>query len=86
MSQSTRRAVLASLPMAITLDVNLLERYRIDRGSGMTADGSTQLVVLVLKASNNRELAVAMSKADAMAIALQLQLAASEAQTDMVRV
>jgi hypothetical protein len=71
--------------MAITLEIKLLERYRIDRGSGMTADGSTQLVVLVLKASGERELACAMSKADAMAIALQLQLAASEAQSDMNR-
>lgn len=69
--------------MAITLETKLLQRYRIDRAAGLTADGSTQLVVLVLKASGERELAVAMSKADAMAIALQMQLAATEARDDM---
>ena len=67
------------------LPIKLLERYRVDRSSGMTADGSTQLVVLVLKASESSELAVAISKADAMVIAHQLMLAASEAQTDMQR-
>ena len=70
--------------MAITLDVKLLERYRVDRGSGMTKDGSTQLVILVLKASGERELAVAISKADAMIIAHQLVNAAGEAQDHML--
>jgi hypothetical protein len=71
--------------MATTLEIKLLERYRIDRHAGLTADGSTQLVVLVLKASGERELAVAMSKADAMVIGLRLQDAASEAQSAMNR-
>lgn len=63
-----------------TLEIKLLERYRVDRSSGMTADGSTQLVVLVVKASGERELAVAISKVDAMIVAHQLMAAASDAQ------
>jgi hypothetical protein len=62
------------------LQIKLLQRYRIDRASGATADGSTQLVVLVLKASDAPELAVAISKVDAMSIAHQLMLAAADAQ------
>jgi hypothetical protein len=46
----------------------------------MTADGSTQLVVLVLKASGERELAVALSKVDAMIVAHQMMDAATDAQ------
>lgn len=63
-----------------TLEIKLLERYRVDRHSGMTADGSTELVVLVLKASGERELACALSKVDAMVVAHQLMAAAAEAQ------
>lgn len=70
--------------MAVTLEIKLLERYRVDRASGLTADGSTQLVVLVVKASGERELAVAMSKADAMIVATQLAQAAGEAQEHML--
>lgn len=64
-----------------TLKIQLLERYRVDRASGQTADGSTQLVVLVVKASGERELAVALSKVDAMVIAHQLIAAAGDAQS-----
>lgn len=64
-----------------TLEIKLLERYRVDRHVGMTADGGTQLVVLVLKASGERgELAVALSKVDAMVMAHQLTAAARDAQ------
>jgi hypothetical protein len=63
------------------VEIKLLQRYRVDRATGGTADGSTQLVVLVLKASDAPELAVAISKVDAMAIAHQLMNAATEAQT-----
>jgi hypothetical protein len=63
-----------------TLRIKLLQRYRVDRATGGTADGSTQLVVLVLKATDAHELAVAISKADAMVIAHQLTLAARDAQ------
>lgn len=66
-----------------TLNIKLLKRYRVDRASGGTADGSTQLVVLVLKAKDAPELAVAISKVDAMAIAHQLMLAAQEAQSEV---
>jgi hypothetical protein len=62
------------------LEIKLLERYRVDRSSGMTADGITQLVVLVLKASGERELAVALSKVDAMIVAHQMMDAATDAQ------
>jgi hypothetical protein len=63
------------------LEIKLLQRYRIDRADGRTADGSTQLVVLVLKAADAPELAVAISKVDAMAISHQLAAAALDAQT-----
>lgn len=66
-----------------TVEIKLLERYRVDRGSGLTADGSTQLVILVLKAKNAPELAVAISKVDAMVLAHQLTAAAREASSDM---
>lgn len=63
-----------------TLEIKLLERYRVDRSSGQTADGSTELVILVLKASGERELACAISKVDAMVIAHRLIAAATDAQ------
>jgi hypothetical protein len=66
-----------------TLPIHLLERFRVDRQTGVTADGSTHLVVLVLKASDATELAVAISKSDAMIIAVQLMNAAGEAQMAM---
>lgn len=68
-----------------TVNVKLLKRYRIDRGQGRTADGSTELVILVLQADGAPELAYAISKADAMAIAHLMMLAAREAQSDMAR-
>jgi hypothetical protein len=66
--------------MSNRLEIKLLERYRVDRATGGTADGSTQLVILVLKAKNAPELAAAISRADAMVIAHQLMSAASEGQ------
>ena len=62
------------------VEIKLLQRYRIDRAAGRTADGSTQLVILVLKAHEQHEIAYALSKADAMLIAAQLQLSAQDAQ------
>lgn len=71
--------------MINAVNVKLLRRYRVDRGKGGTADGSTELVILVLQASDAPELAYAVSKADAMIIAQQIMLAAREAQADMAR-
>lgn len=62
--------------------IKLLERYRIDREAGLTANGPEQLVILVLKASDSNEIAYAMSKVDATKISIQLQLAAQHAQDD----
>jgi hypothetical protein len=62
------------------LNIRLLQRWRVDRGKGMTRNGEAQLVVLVIKPNEGDELAVAMSKVDAMAIGLQMQLAATDAQ------
>lgn len=67
----------------MSVPICLLEQYRVDRGKGGTADGSTQLVILVLKAQGAPELAYAISKADAMVISAQLQLAAADAQALM---
>ena len=69
--------------MSTMVEMKLLERYRIDRATGGTADGSTQLVVLVLKCKGAPELAAVISKADAIAIALQLTEAAREASDAM---
>lgn len=63
-----------------SVTIRLLRRFRIDRCHGMTADGSTQLVVLVLNCKDSPEIAAAMSKADAMVIAHQLMAAANDAQ------
>ena len=63
------------------LEIKLLERYRVDRAAGKTLDGSTQLVVLVIKASGERELAVALSRVDAMIVAHQMMAAAADAQS-----
>jgi len=66
-----------------TVAIQLLQRYRVDRAAGATADGPTQLIVLVLKGTRDGhacpEMAYAISKADAMVIASQLQLAAADA-------
>ena len=69
-----------------TVNVKLLRRYRVDRGTGGTADGSTELVILVLQAADAPELAYAISKSDAMMIAQLMMLAAREAQADMAEV
>jgi hypothetical protein len=62
------------------LDIKLLDRYKVDRVGGATANGPEQLVVLVVKPKDGPELAVAISKVDAMIIAHQLTLAARDAQ------
>lgn len=67
------------------VNIKLLKRYRVDRGQGMTADGSTELVIVVLQAADAPELAYAISKADAMAIAHLMMMAAREAQSDMAK-
>lgn len=60
-----------------------LERYRIDRVHGLTANGPEKLVILVLKANESAaEFAVAISKVDSMLLAMQLQAAASEVQAE----
>ena len=72
--------------MINTVNVKLLRRYRVDRGKGGTADGSTELVILVLQAADAPELAYAISKSDAMMIAQLIALAAGEAQADMEKI
>lgn len=67
------------------VNVKLLQRWRVDRGQGRTADGSTELVILVLKAADAPEIAYAISKSDAMRIAHMITGAACEAQSDMAR-
>lgn len=63
-----------------SVNIKLLRRFRVDRAHGMTADGSNQLVVLVLKCADAPEIAAAISKADAMIIAHQLMAAAQDAK------
>jgi len=63
-----------------TVTIHMLQRWRVDRQDGMTANGPEKLVILIVKALNGPEIAVAMSKVDAMAIGIQLQLAATDAQ------
>lgn len=63
-----------------TVEIKLLQRWRVDRQDGMTAGGPEKLVILVLKSLGGTEVAFACSKVDAMAIAIQLQLAATDAQ------
>lgn len=61
------------------VNVLMLDRYRVDREAGMTANGPEQLVILVLKA-DGIETAYAISKVDAMIISTQLSAAAHDAQ------
>lgn len=61
-------------------DIQLLDRYRVDRASGITATGPEQLVILVLKSNNGPEIPYAISKVDAMMLGLQLQNAATDVQ------
>lgn len=63
-----------------TVEIKMLQRWRVDRQDGMTANGPERLVILILKPLNAPELAVALSKVDAMAISVQLHLAATDAQ------
>lgn len=64
-----------------TVEIKMLQRWRVDREDGMTANGPERLVILVLKPRDAPELAVALSKVDAMAISVQLSLAATDAQS-----
>ena len=63
-----------------TVKIQMLQRWRIDRQDGATAAGPEKLVIVVLKAFDGNEVALACSKVDAMAIGIQLQLAATDAQ------
>ena len=65
------------------MNVKMLERYRIDRASGMTVTGPEKLVILVLKPNDGPEFSVAISKVDAMMISIQLGNAATEVQADL---
>lgn len=67
--------------MSATVEIKLLQRYRIDRRDGVAAAGPERLVILVLKAEQAPEIAYAISKVDAMQIAIQMQLAAQDAQS-----
>ena len=58
--------------------IQTLARYRVDRADGIAASGPEKLVILVLKANESAEYAVAISKADAMLIGLALQGAATD--------
>ena len=61
-------------------EISLLQSYKVDRAPGATANGPEQLVILVLKPNDAREVAVAISKVDAMIIAHQMMNAARDAQ------
>ena len=63
-----------------TVEIKMLQRWRVDREDGMTASGPEKLAILILKPLHAPEVAIAMSKVDAMAIGIQLQLAAADAQ------
>ena len=63
-----------------TVQIKMLERWRVDREDGMTSAGPEKLVIVVLKCRDAPELAAALSKVDAMALGIQLQLAATDAQ------
>lgn len=62
----------------------LLTGYSVDRAPGVTLDGNTEIVMLVLKAHDEPERAFAISKADAMIIAHRLIEAAKDAQSVML--
>lgn len=66
-------------------EIKMLARYRVDRADGITALGPEKLIILVLKPNDGPEFSVAISKMDAMLISLQLSTAASEAQTDTIK-
>ncbi len=65
-----------------TVEIKLLQRYRVDREAGQTAQGPEQLVIVVLKANDAPEMAYALSKIDAMVLGLKLQDAAHDAKAD----
>lgn len=62
------------------MTIQLLARYRVDRADGVTMQGPQQLVVLVLKATEGPEYAVALSAVDAMLLSHQLATAAHDAK------
>lgn len=63
-------------------NIRLLDRYRIDRSWGATAQGPERLVILVLKPNDGPEVSFAISKVDAMMIGLALTNAANEVKAD----
>jgi hypothetical protein len=63
-----------------SVTIQSLEKYRVDRQTGMTVDGSTELVVLLLKPFDAPEVAFALSKVDAMMLAHALTMGALDAQ------
>lgn len=63
-----------------TVKIQMLQRWRVDRQDGQTSAGPEKLVIIVLKAFDGNEVALACSKVDAMAIGVQLSLAATDAQ------
>lgn len=65
-----------------TVEVKLLQRYRVDRQAGATAQGPEQLVIVVLKSNDGPEMAYALSKIDAMVLGLKLTDAAHDAKAD----
>lgn len=69
--------MIRSIPIPPTLDA-----YSVDRAAGATADGLTEVVVLVLRA-DGRENAYTISKADALMIGQLLINAAQDAQSVM---
>lgn len=68
-------------PDMSTVNIRLLQRYRVDREAGATANGPENLVILVLAATGVPEMAFAISKVDAEKISIQLHLAAMDAQS-----
>jgi hypothetical protein len=59
------------------IQIEALQRYRIDLADGATLTGPERLVVLVLKGVDGGESRYAISRVDAMRIALALQQAAA---------
>jgi hypothetical protein len=67
----------------MSVEIQKLQRYRVDRQAGVTAHGGAeQLVVLVLKGHDGPEMAYAISKIDAMLIAHMMTDAAYDAKAD----
>lgn len=55
-----------------------LQRYKVDIAEGMTSQGLSKIVVLLLTGESGHELAFALSKVDALQLAEQLYTAGVE--------